>query len=217
MSYRMIHAARRLMCDKFSILCTIAELNDKQLKEDEGMRIRIKKVRDDIPTPSYAYKGDAGYDLICAEDVIVEPGQTVKIPTGLAFEIAEGYELQIRPRSGVTSKTKLRVQLGTVDSNYRGEVSVIVDNIEEQGTEYDYRIKTIDGKGVDIEPSYDYNSYLIRKGDRIAQGVITPVVQAQFKVVDELGETDRGTGGFGSSGVKSEKYEQLSFDFEEDK
>lgn len=165
------------------------------------MRIRIKKVRDDIPTPGYAYRGDSGYDLIAGEDTIIEPGETVKIPTGLAFEIAEGYELQIRPRSGVTSKTKLRVQLGTIDSNYRGEVSVIVDNIEEQGTEYDYRIKTIDGKGADIEPSYDYNSYLIRKGDRIAQGVITPVVQAQFKVVDELGETDRGEGGFGSSGT----------------
>ena len=69
------------------------------------MRIRIKKVRDDIPTPGYAYKSDAGYDLIAGEDVVIQPGETVKIPTGLAFEIAEGYEMQVRPRSGVTTKT----------------------------------------------------------------------------------------------------------------
>ena len=131
MSYRMIHAARRLMCDKFSILCTIAELNARQTKEGEGMRIRIKKVRDDIPTPGYAYTSDAGYDLIAGEDVIIRPGETVKIPTGLAFEIQEGYEMQVRPRSGVTSKTTLRVALGTIDASYRGEVSVICDNTTE--------------------------------------------------------------------------------------
>lgn len=207
MSYRMIHAARRLMCDKFSILCTIAELNAKQTKEDEDMRIRIKKVRDDIPTPGYAYKGDAGYDLICAEDMVIEPGQTVKIPTGLAFEIAEGYQLEIRPRSGVTSKTKLRVQLGTVDSNYRGEVSVICDNVAHRHTELLPEDALIFGPSGLIYEYVDrpelHGSYFIPKGTRIAQGVITPVVQAQFKVVDELGETDRGTGGFGSSGVKS--------------
>lgn len=209
MSYRMIHAARRLMCDKFSILCNLEELNAKQTKEDEGMRIRIKKVRDDIPTPGYAYKGDAGYDLICAEDTVIEPGQTVKIPTGLAFEIAEGYQMEIRPRSGVTSKTKLRVQLGTIDSNFRGEVSVMVDNIAEYRNNIGEELlresfATIDGGLSVTDGLYRTNTYLIRKGNRIAQGVITPVVQAQFKVVDELGETDRGEGGFGSSGVTAE-------------
>lgn len=208
MSYRMIHAARRLMCDKFSILCTIAELNAKQLKdeveEDEDMRIRIKKVRDDIPTPGYAYKGDAGYDLICAEDTIIEPGQTVKIPTGLAFEIAEGYQMEIRPRSGVTSKTKLRVQLGTIDSNFRGEVSVIVDNIAPKAKGIRSYMLDINGGEHELFEYVNEGTYIIRKGNRIAQGVITPVVQAQFKVVDELGETDRGEGGFGSSGVTAE-------------
>ncbi|MCO0597400.1 deoxyuridine 5'-triphosphate nucleotidohydrolase [Peribacillus butanolivorans] len=168
------------------------------------MRIRIKKVRDDIPTPSYAYKGDSGYDLIAAKDTIIEPGATVKIPTGLSFEIAEGYELQIRPRSGVTSKTKLRVQLGTIDSNYRGEVSVIVDNVAIISTdERDCLPERLDGVMDGWDADYTEHTYIIRKGDKIAQGVIAPVVQAKFEVVDELDETNRGTGGFGSSGVKS--------------
>lgn len=176
------------------------------------MRIRIKKVRDDIPTPGYAYKGDAGYDLICAEDTIIEPGQTVKIPTGLAFEIAEGYEMTVRPRSGVTAKTPLRVSLGTIDSNFRGEVNVICENsapfhyeLGDSAFIKEYRALGIDGmQDMKSEKSHLINTYLIRKGSRIAQGVIAPVVQAMFVEVDELGETDRGTGGFGSSGVTSE-------------
>ncbi|AXN39828.1 dUTP diphosphatase [Peribacillus butanolivorans] len=179
------------------------------------MRIRIKKVRDDIPTPSYAYKGDSGYDLIAGEDKVIEPGQTVKIPTGLAFEIAEGYELQVRPRSGVTSKTKLRVQLGTVDSNFRGEVSVIVDNVTEVKRKTladkfrDWVAKRrgqFDHEG-DIHPE---GTYVVEKGTRIAQGVIAPVVQARFLSVPkgvELDVTSRGESGFGSSGVKSKEGE----------
>lgn len=168
------------------------------------MRIRIKKVRDDIPTPGYAYTSDAGYDLIAGEDVIIQPGETVKIPTGLAFEIAEGYEMQVRPRSGVTSKTPLRVALGTIDASYRGEVSVICENTSavENGTTP--RLRNLEGKTVEYDGTYyPKHTYLIRKGSRIAQGVIAPIVQATFEVVDELSETSRGEGGFGSSGVKS--------------
>ncbi|MED3832963.1 deoxyuridine 5'-triphosphate nucleotidohydrolase [Peribacillus frigoritolerans] len=175
------------------------------------MRIRIKKVRDDIPTPGYAYKGDSGYDLIAGETTVVRPGETVKIPTGLAFEIAEGYEMTVRPRSGFTSNTKLRVQLGTVDSGYIGEVSVIVDNITE------VKRKTLTGKLRDWvakrRGQYDHageilpeGTYVVEKGTRIAQGVIAPVVQARFSPLPkgvELSKTDRGEGGFGSSGVKS--------------
>lgn len=213
MSYRMIHEARRLMCDKFSILCNLAELNAKQLKEDEGMRIRIKKVRDDIPTPGYAYTSDAGYDLIAAEDFLLQPGATVKIPTGLAFEIAEGYQMEIRPRSGVTSKSSIRVQLGTIDASYRGEVRVICDNIAQEYRNSDFAVVLghsyrADGSEVPAELNkYAHGTHIIRKGDKIAQGVITPVVQATFVEVDELGETDRGTGGFGSSGVTTKEVE----------
>lgn len=166
------------------------------------MRIRIKKVRDDIPTPGYAYKGDAGYDLIAGEDVIIPPGYTVKIPTGLAFEIQEGYEMTVRPRSGVTAKTPLRVAIGTIDASFRGEVNVICENTSKD--DWSNMARLIDNsyaqETVDKHPP---GTYLIRKGSRIAQAVISPVVQAQFSVVDELGETDRGEGGFGHTGVKS--------------
>ncbi|MFJ8266792.1 dUTP diphosphatase [Peribacillus asahii] len=93
------------------------------------MNVKIKKISEHAVIPKYAKQGDSGFDLVAIEDVVIEPGETKKIPTGLAFEIPQGYELQVRPRSGITSKTKLRVQLGTVDAGYRGEVSVIVDNI----------------------------------------------------------------------------------------
>jgi dUTP pyrophosphatase len=166
------------------------------------MRIRIKKVRDDIPTPGYAYTSDAGYDLIAGEDVIIRPGETVKIPTGLAFEIQEGYEMQVRPRSGVTSKTPLRVALGTIDASYRGEVSVICENTSTDNWSNMARLIDNSYAHETIE-KYRPGTYLIRKGSRIAQGVIAPIVRATFEVVDELGETGRGTGGFGSSGVKS--------------
>lgn len=178
------------------------------------MSVKIKRLHEDAVIPRYAHEGDSGFDLVAVEDVLVEPGETVKVPIGLAFEIPRGYELQIRPRSGITSKTKLRVQFGTVDSPYRGEVSVTVDNIGypsmfinetymELAFDYDFAPKHIDGGH---PTNYDYaqaNTYLIRKGDRIAQGVIAPVAHATFEEVDELGETERGTGGFGSSGVRA--------------
>ena len=162
------------------------------------MRIRIKKVRDDIPTPGYAYTQDAGYDLIAAEDILLQPGATVKIPTGLAFEIAEGYQMEIRPRSGVTSKSSIRGQLGTIDASYRGEVSVICDNIAQEYRNSDFAVVLghsyrADGSEVPAELNkYAHGTHIIRKGDKIAQGVITPVVQATFVEVDELSETSRG-------------------------
>src|SRR5690625_4442372 len=93
------------------------------------MNLSVKKLHPDAVIPKYAKKGDSGFDLVAVEDMVIEPGETKLIKTGLAFEIPEGYEIQVRPRSGITLKTKLRVQLGTIDSNYRGEVGVIVDNI----------------------------------------------------------------------------------------
>ncbi|MEC2708113.1 dUTP diphosphatase [Bacillus thuringiensis] len=147
-----------------------------------NLRTKIKRVRD-VELPRYAKPGDSGFDLVAAEDTIIWPGETKVVQTGLAFEIPPGYELQVRPRSGMTRNTKLRVVLGTVDSGYRGEVGVLVDNIE-----------SVKGNLM--------SSQLIEKGTRIAQGVIAPVVKAHFVEVDELSESDRGTGGFGSTGVK---------------
>ena len=105
------------------------------------------------------------------------------VPTGLAFEIPPGYELQVRPRSGMTRDTKLRVILGTVDSGFRGEVGVIVDNNE--------RVL-----GANMQ------AHVIERGTRIAQGVIAPVETAHFVEVDELSESQRGKNGFGSTGTK---------------
>ncbi|TQR48549.1 dUTP diphosphatase [Bacillus cereus] len=145
------------------------------------LRTKIKRVRD-VELPRYAKPGDSGFDLVAAEDTIIWPGETKVVQTGLAFEIPPGYELQVRPCSGMTRNTKLRVVLGTVDSGYRGEVGVLVDNTE----------RSI---------SLNMKAHVIEKGTRIAQGVIAPVVTAHFEEVDELSDSERGVGGFGSTGV----------------
>src|SRR5690625_7599000 len=93
------------------------------------VKIGFKRLNDDAILPTKAHPTDSGFDLYASADVIIEPGETVIVPTGIAVELPIGYEAQIRPRSGVTAKTKLRVQLGTIDQDYRGEVGVIVDNI----------------------------------------------------------------------------------------
>lgn len=170
----------------------------------EKINVQIKKLSEAAVIPKYAHDYDAGFDLVATKDVTIEPGQTKIVPTGLAMAIPPGYELQIRPRSGITVKTKLRVQLGTVDSQYRGEIGVIVDNIAEDpsGNEMQY-LTYIDGRDYRTEKElYPNETYIIRKGDRIAQAVLNRVPQANFEVVEELDETQRGQGGFGSSGVK---------------
>jgi dUTP pyrophosphatase len=138
--------------------------------------LKIKKLHKDAVVPFYAKEGDAGFDLVTTEKVVIPPHSYAKAPIGLAFELPEGYELQIRNRSGVTSKTWLRVQLGTVDSGYRGEVAVMVDN-----------------------PSQF--PITIEKGFRIAQGVVNQLPNVRLIEVEELGTSQRGQGGFGSTGT----------------
>ena len=190
--------------------------------------MKVKKMHPDAVIPKYAKSGDSGFDLVAVEDTIISPGETVKVRTGLAFEIPNGFEIQVRPRSGVTAKTKLRVQLGTIDAGYRGEISVIVDNIAypemvawysktdgyviaPQSKGYALTLDTDlseifyggpDGTTIPLEFGYwrPDKTYIIRKGDRIAQGIIAPVVQTSFEEVDELEETERGENGFGSTG-----------------
>lgn len=141
------------------------------------MKINIKKLTNEAVTPRYATKGASGFDLHCIEDLLIAPGATVLARTGLAIDVGDGYEMQVRPRSGLSLKTSLRVanSPGTVDSDYRGEVCVIVWN-----------------SGL--------TELKISKGDRIAQGVICPVIQADIVVTEYLDDTDRGAGGFGSTG-----------------
>ncbi len=146
------------------------------------LQVKIKRVKD-VELPKYAKPGDSGFDLVAAEDTIIWPGETKVVPTGLCFEIPPGFELQVRPRSGISRNTKLRVILGTVDSGFRGEVGVIVDNTERNlGT--------------------NMKAHIIERGTRIAQGVIAPVITAHFVEADELSHSERGTNGYGSTGTK---------------
>lgn len=134
-----------------------------------------------LDLPNYAKYGDAGLDLRASMNVIIAPGETTLVGTGLFIAIPLGYELQIRPRSGLSYKTKLRVPNapGTIDANYRGEICIIVENT-------------------------GGNAIVINRGDRIAQGVLSEVTRVCWEEVDsidKLGETDRGDAGFGSTGV----------------
>jgi dUTP pyrophosphatase len=184
------------------------------------VNVKIKRLHPDAVIPRYAHEGDAGFDLVAIEDTIIEPGETKLVRTGLAISLPPNYELQIRPRSGISLRTKLRVANapGTVDAGFRGEIGVIVDNIADKYVKFHvneygvYEITdTARGNVFDVSGSpvesisfgkYPHNTYIIRKGDRIAQAVIKPVEQAHFIEVDELDETERGANGFGSSGVK---------------
>ncbi len=135
---------------------------------------------DGLPLPDYETAGSAGMDLCAAVDtpVSLAPGARVLVPTGLAIALPSGYEAQIRPRSGLALKQGVTLlnTPGTIDSDYRGEIGVIMVNLGDAPVE-------------------------ITRGMRIAQMVIAPVIQAQWRVVEDLDETDRGAGGFGSTGT----------------
>lgn len=170
------------------------------------MKLQIKRLTETAIMPRKFHPTDSGFDLFADEDVIIEPGETAVIKTGIAIALPPNHEAQIRPKSGVTSKTKLRVQLGTVDEHYRGEVGIIVDNIRHP-SEYD-AIECALGLRDTFEYCTDIpvprGTYRISKGDKIAQMVIAPVAHPEIIEVDELDETDRGVNGFGSTGVTAQ-------------
>lgn len=151
------------------------------------MKIKIKLLHPDAKVPTYATPGASGFDLVAIEDVRIRSGETKLIKTGIAVDVGYKYELQVRPRSGMSLKTNFRVanSPGTVDSDFRGEICVIMTNTG--GMDWDA-----------INPWY--KGRLIKKGERIAQGVICPIEKAVMIVVDSLDNTDRGDGGFGSTG-----------------
>ena len=130
-----------------------------------------------LELPAYATEGAAGMDVLAAEDVTLAPGARHAVATGLAVAIPHGYEIQVRPRSGLALKHGVTVPNtpGTIDSDYRGELKVILIN-------------------------HGSDAFEIRRGDRIAQLVLAPVTQASWLKVDELDETARAEGGFGSTG-----------------
>jgi len=130
-----------------------------------------------LPLPTYASEDAVGLDVTSAEDLILQPGERHAVATGFAIEIPRGYEVQVRPRSGLAIKQGITClnTPGTIDSDYRGEVKVILINLGQQ-------------------------PFSIRRGERIAQLVPAPVLRASFVEADQLGETARGSGGFGSTG-----------------
>lgn len=140
---------------------------------------RIRRAAPELPLPAYQTPGSAGMDLLAdvEEPVRVRPGGRTRVPTGLCVEIPDGFEAQIRPRSGLADRhgVTLLNAPGTVDSDYRGEIQVIVVN---HGSE----------------------DFVIRRGDRIAQMVVAPVSRAAWREVDELNQSARGSGGFGHTG-----------------
>lgn len=142
------------------------------------MQVNLKILNPEAVVPQYATSGSAGFDLHTVEDIVLHPGETKLIKTGLAISVPAGFEMQVRPRSGLSLKTNLRVANapGTVDSDYRGEVCIIMTNTSVMSTER------------------------IKMGERVAQGVICPVYQVEFQVVENLEQTSRGSGGFGSTG-----------------
>lgn len=144
------------------------------------MILKVKKLREDAMLPKYAKEGDAGADLFSIEDTVVPANGRTLVKTGIAIELEKNSEAQVRSRSGLALKSGIMVlnSPGTVDEGYRGEVGVILFNT----TDEDFHIK---------------------KHDRIAQLVVKPVHQAHILEVAELSETDRGEGGFGSTGVKA--------------
>ena len=144
-------------------------------------KILIKRLSKEVSLPKYETTGSSGMDLAANinSNINLDQGKTAIIPTGLTLSIPKGYEIQIRPRSGLAAKKKISVlnTPGTIDSDYRGEIKVILIN-------------------------HGDAPFQVEKGLRIAQMVVCPIVQAQIEEVNDLNETERGKGGFGSTGTK---------------
>lgn len=159
------------------------------------MQVYFEKINSDAIIPEYKHSGDAGMDVTSSKDLMIRPGETRIVPTGLKVAVPEGYELQVRARSGVSLKTPLRVAngVGTVDSGYRGEIGIIIHNTSTGWSRFRKRTLSQGGAG----------TYVISKGDRIAQLVLNKYEQIEVVPCDDVASIglDRG-GGFGSTGVK---------------
>ena len=143
--------------------------------------ILIKRISKNIILPKYETSGSSGLDLSAniKTPVKIEPGKTTIIPTGVSVSIPKNFEIQIRPRSGLAAKNQITVlnTPGTIDADYRGEIKVILINLSKE-------------------------TFIVENGARIAQMVVCPVIKAKLKEVDSLDNTSRGSGGFGSTGMK---------------
>ncbi|MDY6793836.1 MAG: dUTP diphosphatase [Actinomycetota bacterium] len=172
--------AVREMRDKlgYADIVPLLELRPASGRLDNGVTLRIKKLDPDIEPPQYAHVGDAGMDIRSAEEVVMEPGERAMVSTAFAMALPEGYAAFIQPRSGLAARNGISLvnTPGLIDCHYRGEVKIILINL---GGE----------------------TFTVKRGDRIAQMVIQRVEDARVECVEELDETTRGEGGFGSTGL----------------
>ena len=158
------------------------------------VKLGFRKVHPDAKIPAKAHAGDAGMDICSIEDIELAALRPCIVRTGLAVYIPEGYELQVRPRSGLASKgVSVWNSPGTIDSGYKGEIGVILVFCAPPGYFIDPAAKFVT---TDVPPKYH-----ISKGDRIAQLVLAPVIPCETCEVGDVGSSDRGTGGFGSTGL----------------
>ena len=187
---------KRIMSDIFN---SIVDFNDELTS---SILIPIEFCNKNARMPIYAHETDAGLDIYSTEDINISPGETILIKTGLKVAIPVGYELQVRPKSGISLKTKLRVANtpGTIDSGYRDEIGIIIENIEQPIQDISYHFDT--NNKIVIDSILHGKTYSIEKGQKIAQLVLNKISKANFVLVDTVNkiEGDRG-GGFGSTGL----------------
>ena len=147
------------------------------------VEVQITRLSPDVPLPSYAHPGDAGADLVTTVDVHLEPGERVLVPTGVAIALPEGFVALVHPRSGLAARFGVSIvnAPGTVDAGYRGEIKVLLVNHD--------RTHTVE----------------LRRGDRVAQLVVQRFERAVFTEVEDLPESVRGAGGYGSTGVQTQE------------
>ena len=143
------------------------------------VKVLIKKLKSSVQLPSYKTSGASGMDLMAfiEEPIELKPGKSCLIPTGLSVSFSKEYEIQIRPRSGLAAKNNISVlnTPGTIDSDYRGEIKIILFN-------------------------HGANDFIVNNGDRVAQIILTPILKMELEETNDLPETIRGEGGFGSTG-----------------
>ncbi len=156
----------------------LLEMQCLESAREDGATLRIRRLDPSVSVPTYAHPGDAGLDICSAEDVDLEPGQRALVSTGFAMALPAGHAAFVQPRSGLAVRSGISIvnTPGLIDCHYRGEVKVILVNLGEE-------------------------TFQVRKGDRIAQMVIQKVEEARVRVVEELDDTARGEGGFGSTGL----------------
>ena len=143
----------------------------------EIMQLKIRRIDKMLPLPCYAKKSDAALDLRSSIDCVIKPNESKTIPSGIAVEIPQGYFGSVRDRSGLASKFAIHTLAGVIDSGYRGEIGIVLINLGKE-------------------------DFKITKSDRIAQIIIQPILQPEIVEVESLDESDRGIGGFGSTGIK---------------